>query len=666
MMDEEYDMHPANILRSDIGNEAGASILSDPNTRIFENMNGLVADLTPEQVKKLKKDPKVLVVEEDQKAYKSMPWGIDRIDQASLPLDDSYTPPPDGGKNVNAYVLDTGIKTSHKDFEGRASWGNNFSDDGNDDVDGHGTHCAGTVGGAYSGVAKKANLIAVKVLSDGGWGYWSWIIDGMNWVKGQKKKDSDTPMVVNLSIGGGKSDSVNAALESLVKAGVTTAVAAGNSDDDACYYSPASATSAITVGSTSDDDNRSYFSNYGDCLDIYAPGSNIESADNDGGFIIYSGTSMAAPHVAGVAALLLGENPNLTPREVQDEIESRAVSKVKDARPGSPKLLLQIGSFAPSPPIAPTPPVEAPTRAPVKAPTPNSGSYNKFMILAYDTETIDDKSQWKVMEMELYSSEDCSGKKLDTVNGEYIESKSKQNKGPDNAFDGSLNTFWFGQPVDYYGIPASYIGYEFAISPKAVRCVIFQDDEEFGTTGVTVEKFGNKSGYWEYAGYSEHVPGEKTKIKLLQEFSDAPNTVPDSPTESPRTIVPTPGPPSDCKAGLSSMLEIDMYADESDKYWKEYSWVLQSKKSNNKKWKAVKGQKGTLEKGYPYDYWTDIELCKKLCYRILFKDTEGDGMCCDKGQGYYSVTVDGFQVEWSHWLDGKQKVVELGCSPKMY
>jgi subtilisin family serine protease len=292
-------------------------------------LNGFAGSMSEAARSGLMRDARVLRVEQDGIATTSATqtnatWGLDRIDQRSLPLSGTYTY-TNTGSGVNAYIIDTGILLSHQDFGGRAVSGYTSISDGNgtNDCNGHGTHVAGTVGGAQWGVAKSVKLVAVRVLDCGGSGSWSGVIAGMDWVTANHVK----PAVANMSLGGGANSSVDDAVRRMVAAGVATAVAAGNGnqggrEQDACKYSPARVAEAMTVGATTNTDAKTSWSNFGSCVELFAPGASITSAWIGGNTATrtISGTSMAAPHVAGVAAQHLQSNPGHSASQVHNAI----------------------------------------------------------------------------------------------------------------------------------------------------------------------------------------------------------------------------------------------------------------------------------------------------------------------------------------------------------
>ncbi|HVS30546.1 MAG TPA: S8 family serine peptidase [Thermoanaerobaculia bacterium] len=291
-------------------------------------LKGFSARMTEGMARALARDPNVALVEEDGEislftTQSNATWGLDRIDQRALPLSGTYTY-NNTGSGVRAYIIDTGIHFSHTDFGGRAVSGFDAVDGGSaDDCNGHGTHVAGTVGGTTWGVAKSATLVAVRVLSCSGSGTTSGVIAGVDWVTANHVK----PAVANMSLGGGASTSLDTAVKNSIAAGVSYAVAAGNGNQggraqDACKYSPARVPEAMTIGATDKTDKKASWSNYGNCVDWFAPGVGITSAwyTSNTATSTISGTSMAAPHVAGVAALYLQSNPGASAQQVRDAL----------------------------------------------------------------------------------------------------------------------------------------------------------------------------------------------------------------------------------------------------------------------------------------------------------------------------------------------------------
>ncbi|GBF08251.1 aqualysin 1 [Deinococcus aerius] len=309
-------------------------------------LSGFAAKLSAQNLAKLQADSRVKYIEQDgvmrmSATQSGATWGLDRIDQRNLPLDGNYTYSTTAS-NVKVYIIDTGINTAHTAFGGRAVWGTNTTGDGNNsDCQGHGTHVAGTVGSSTWGVAKGVRLVAVKVLGCDGSGTNSGVIAGVNWAVSNK---GSSPAVANMSLGGGFSQAVNDAVNSAASRNLVMAVAAGNEKQNACNVSPASAASAITVGATTKTDSRDTgYSNYGSCLDIFAPGTGITSAwiGSTTATNTISGTSMATPHVAGAAALILAYNPSYTTAQVTSTMLNNATTgKVTNAGTGSPNRLL--------------------------------------------------------------------------------------------------------------------------------------------------------------------------------------------------------------------------------------------------------------------------------------------------------------------------------------
>ncbi|WP_406732007.1 S8 family peptidase [Streptomyces sp. NBC_01794] len=332
------------------GTTRAADLGVTPNHTYRSALTGFSASMSGAKAAKLSADPRVAYVQQNatvriNETQPNATWGIDRIDQRNLPLSKTYTYNTTAS-NVTAYIIDTGIRTSHSEFGGRASVGTDTVGGGQNgqDCNGHGTHVAGTVGGKTYGVAKGVKLVAVRVLDCQGSGTTAGVIAGIDWVTANAKK----PAVANMSLGGSADAALDNAVKKSIGSGVSYAIAAGNGNflglpANACNYSPARVPEAITVGATDNTDRRASFSNYGTCLDLFAPGVNITSSwkDSDTATNTISGTSMATPHTAGAAALYLATHATASPVQVRDALVNGATSgKVQDPRTGSPNKLL--------------------------------------------------------------------------------------------------------------------------------------------------------------------------------------------------------------------------------------------------------------------------------------------------------------------------------------
>ncbi|PTV46773.1 S8 family peptidase [Acinetobacter pittii] len=343
------------ILNKDVGssNEFAQGIAKQHGGKVLQTYDAVLkgfAIYLPDVagtafVEAMKKNPKVVSVENDtimkiDATTQSNPdWGLDRIDQKNLPLDSAYSY-LQTGSGTTAYIVDTGILSTHQQFSGRVLSGYTAISDGNgtNDCHGHGTHVAGTVGGSTYGVAKNVSLVPIRILGCDGSGASSNVIAGLDWILKNGKK----PAVVNMSLGGDANTSLDSAVENLFNNGYVMVVAAGNSNTDACSTSPARVSKAITVAATDSTDTRASYSNYGSCVDIFAPGSQINSSwiGSNTATKVLNGTSMATPHVVGVVAEMLQSTPTATPQTISNNLLNQASNNVVKNPSGSPNRLL--------------------------------------------------------------------------------------------------------------------------------------------------------------------------------------------------------------------------------------------------------------------------------------------------------------------------------------
>ncbi|UCM91249.1 S8 family peptidase [Streptomyces marincola] len=332
---------------------AGRALVEDRGgeiTSVFRHtVNGFAVDMTEAQALAVAADPDVLQVAQNQRhraadEVQTDPpsWGLDRVDQVELPLDASYTYPSHGGEGVTAYIVDTGVRITHEEFEGRATSGFDFFDEGGVDGRNHGTHVAATVAGALHGMAKNTDIVSVRVIDSSGYATSETIVAGVDWVTG----NASGPSVVNMSLGIPDDPVLDAAVSASIASGITYVVSAGNDGTAATTKSPAGVPEAITVGSADSTDTMAASSNRGPAVDFFAPGVQITSADatNDTATRTLNGTSMAAPHVTGAAALYLAEHPAATPQQVSEALRATAVTGALRALPyGTPNVLLHTG-----------------------------------------------------------------------------------------------------------------------------------------------------------------------------------------------------------------------------------------------------------------------------------------------------------------------------------
>ncbi len=328
--------------------------------RIYQTLfSGVAVDLTADQAGALAADPNVALVEPDvmvraSETQSGANWSLSRIDQTSTMPDANFTYPTSAGSGVVVYLVDTGLNIGstirnlqHLDLSGRVSPGYSWIQDGSgtDDCNGHGTHVAGTIAGTLHGVAKLATVVPVRVLDCGGFGNMSDVVAGLDWIAASR--DRSKPAVVNVSLSGPASQTLDNVATRLADSGVIVVVAAGNDEANACSFSPARASAVLAIGSTNTSDHRASFSNYGPCVDLFAPGMYIESASKDAPSAIRTsaGTSSSAALTSGVAALILSANPGMSATQVRDRIMSTATpGVVQNAGEGSPSLLLHLAA----------------------------------------------------------------------------------------------------------------------------------------------------------------------------------------------------------------------------------------------------------------------------------------------------------------------------------
>ena len=465
--------------------EANGRGLYEYNT-VFK---GFSAKLPEQALDKLRRNPFIKNIEKDQTVsittsgvQTGLPsWGLDRIDQRTLPMDGQYAY-QNIASNVYAYIIDTGIDMTHLEFQGRATSGYDFVDNDADasDCNGHGTHVAGTVGGQTVGIAKGVRLVAVRALDCAGSGTWSAVIAAIDWVA----TNGIRPAVINMSIGGGISSSVNTAVANATSKGVNVVVAAGNSGSDACQISPASAPSAITVAASDSGDNQAGFSNNGPCVDVYAPGVGITSSTMGGGYASWSGTSMASPHVAGVVALYLAGTPTATPTQIAYALSQDATQgAILGASAGTPnKLLFSMNTLQVQTPPPDTTAPTTPTN--LSATSPDSSKANLVWSLSTDNVSV---AGYKIIRNGIQIATASSGSYADTnvsVDTAYTYTV--------RAFDSAGNVSGDSDQVTITILPADFAINSYTVTSKtATTATITWTTNYPGGGSVTYNKSGS-------------------------------------------------------------------------------------------------------------------------------------------------------------------------------
>jgi len=585
-------------------------------------INGVSVEMSTEDAKKLANDPRVAYIEQDSvvkinqaptkinqvptKNNQVPTWNLDRVDQRENVLDNNPYNPPNNGSGVTAYVIDTGIHTSHEEFEGRAIWGENIVGDGiNDDCSGHGTSVAGTIAGDVYGVGNAITVVAVKVFPCSGGTTVSAVIAGIDWVIADATDKDKT--VSNMGLTAGYSQSLNDATANMVDAGVVSVVSAGNNNFDACIFSPGSEPKAITVGSTELGDNRWPLSNYGSCVDIFAPGSEITSAwyTSNTALNANSGTSMASAHVVGGVALLLSAN---IPDATAGLIESASVVDIGNEGVGSPELMVYVGNFAPTVSPAPTPePSRSSSTTPTISDVPSSvptGCEGDFFNVDVRTDLFPEDTSWIL---------------INTCSDETIFER------PQGYFT-SADTLY----EDAF-CSAESAQYEFTI---------------FDSVG---------DGFCCFFGEGEYtVSMNGDEVATGGNFSDEDSTTFGS---CGPTSAPTPGPPTTSPTECSGdFINIDIL---TDIYPEETSWILENKCDDSTIFERPQGYYTSEDTLYE-DAFCSAESAQ---YEFTIFDSFGDGFCCFYSAGEYTVSMNGNEVATGGEFDFQDSTTFGSCGP---